>query len=364
MDDGRSTSEALVISKLLETLQQLPGAQASLRHADHAQSARARIDATIDLKLSGRPVLLVVEAKRSVFPRDTRETLWQLREYARGLNSRDLLIPVLAAESISPGSKELLKEENVGYFDMGGSLFLPADGAYVYIDKPAPKNFARSVTGVFKGKRSQVVFVLLHHNMQWFGVNDLAKAARASSATVSETLTVLDRFEWVETRGQGPSKERRLTAPRPLLDEWKKQILAGPKPKTHRYYVPNATNSEAFERRLDAAFHKAGVSYVQTGEAAAQHYAPFLTSVSRVACRAPMGGSIDVALSELGAQEVTEGVNFTIIDTPEDAGPFLFKERRGSTWLASPIQVYLDLLIVGGRASEAADHLRRERIGF
>jgi hypothetical protein len=32
--------------------------------------------------------------------------------------------------------------------------------------------------------------------------------------------------------------------------------------------------------------------------------------------------------------------------------------------LASPIQVYLDLLRGEGRAKEMADHLRQEQIGF
>jgi hypothetical protein len=364
MDKFRLASEQLVVSKLLETLQQLPGAQASLRHIHLAQHPRATtIDAEIDFKLANDRVVLLVEAKRDVFPRDTREALWQIREYARNVSGNDLLIPILAAESISPGSKELLRKEKVGYFDLGGSLFLPADGAYVLIDKPAPKSFARSVSSVFKGKRSQVLLVLLHHNMQWLSVKTLAKDARVSAATASETLIALERFDWLETQGQGPSKERRLTAPRALLDEWKKQVLAGPKPKIWRYYVPNATNSEAFEMRLDGAFEKARVPYVLTQESAAQHYAPFLTSLSRVSCRASSVRSV-AALKELGAREVSEGANFTIIETPDNDGPFLYKERRGPAWLASPIQVYLDLQMAGGRAQEAADHLRKERIGF
>jgi hypothetical protein len=51
---------------------------------------------------------------------------------------------MLVAESISPGAKQLLRAERVAYFDSGGSLFLPARGAYLYIDKPPPKSLARS----------------------------------------------------------------------------------------------------------------------------------------------------------------------------------------------------------------------------
>jgi Transcriptional regulator, AbiEi antitoxin, Type IV TA system len=363
MDGFRSASEQRVVSKLLETLQQLPGAHASLRDVQRTQHSRPTIDAAIDFSLSNDHVIILVEAKRDVFPRDTREVLWQLRDYVRHLSGKDVVIPIVAAESISPGSKELLKQENVGYFDLGGSLFLPARGAYILIDKPTPKPFARSVGSVFRGKRSHILRVLLHHNMQWLSVKMLAEKAGVSAATTSETLIALERFDWLETQGQGPSKERRLIAARALLDEWKKQIQAGQKPKMRRYYVPNATINEAFERRVDAAFVKARIPYVLTQESAAQHYAPFLTSVSRVVCRASSAES-DPALKELDAREVSEGANFSIIESSNDDGAFLYKERCDSAWLASPIQVYLDLQMATGRAQEAADHLRKERIGF
>jgi hypothetical protein len=237
-------------------------------------------------------------------------------------------------------------------------------GAYVFIDKPAPRTFARSVASVFKGKRAQILHVLLHDQLQWFSVKALAKAARVSPATASETLITLERFEWLTARGQGPSKERQIVAPRPLLDEWKKQVPAGPKPKIRRFYVPNATNNDTFECRMDSAFQEAGAEYVLTQESASQRYAPFLSSVSRVSCRAATGHSAVNALSQLGAREVSEGANFSMIETFADEGPFLFKVSQGSAWLASPVQVYLDLQIAGGRAQEAAEYLRKERIGF
>ncbi|MFK4654327.1 hypothetical protein ABIF97_004261 [Bradyrhizobium japonicum] len=85
-----------------------------------------------------------MQAKKSVFRRDTREALWQLREYPRHLGGGDRVI--LAAEAISPGSKEFLRRENVGYFDMGGSFFIPVPEAYVLIVTPVPRNLVRSVT--------------------------------------------------------------------------------------------------------------------------------------------------------------------------------------------------------------------------
>ena len=75
------------------------------------------------------------------------------------------------------------------------------------------------------------------------------------------------------------------------------------------------------------------------------------------------GGAADAVLSALNARVVTEGTNLIVIET-NSQGEFLFKERVGSLWLASPVQVYLDLLRGGGRAQDMAEHLRRERIGY
>jgi hypothetical protein len=67
--------------------------------------------------------------------------------------------------------------------------------------------------------------------------------------------------------------------------------------------------------------------------------------------------------AELEARPVNEGANLDVIET-RSRGEFLFRERAGNLWLASPVQVYLDLLRSGGRGKEMAEHLRQERIGF
>ena len=55
--------------------------------------------------------------------------------------------------------------------------------------------------------------------------------------------------------------------------------------------------------------------------------------------------------------------NLAVIET-KSAGELLFREQVGGVWLASPVQVYLDLLRGEGRAKEMAEHLRQERIKF
>jgi hypothetical protein len=353
-----------VVEKLLDALQTVPHAHTGPPEWDIPLDGK-KVDAKVDLRVAERSFILLIEVKKSVYPRDVDQILWQVSKYADQAQARDrnkTFVPLLAAESISTGAKELLRNELVGYYDTGGSLFIPARGAFIYVDKPPPQSLERAVRTLFKGKRSQVFQALLHKRDTWFSVKDLAELAKASPATTSETLAALERFDWIETRGQGPSKERRLTQPSALLDEWKKQVFAGRPLPIRRYYVPDS-NPEDLANRFAQTCEAHGVEYALTQEAAAQLYAPFLSNVSRVAFRMVPSRDGDMILGELHARVVTEGVNLIVIET-KSQGEFLFKEHIGSVWLANSVQVYLDLLSHGGRAQEMAEHLRRERIGY
>jgi hypothetical protein len=266
------------------------------------------------------------------------------------------------AESISPGAKQLLRAERIAYFDSGGSLFLPAPGAYLYIDKPPPKSLERSIRTLYSGRRAQVLHALLVHRRDWFGVTEIADEAKVAPSTASEVLTQLDRFEWLESRGHGPSKERQLREPGALLDAWVRQQSVLRPPSMQRYYVPEF-KGDALLDQLGRIFNAHQVNYAVTSESAAQRYAPFLTNVSVVRTRLLSGPAANAAIADLGARVVTEGSNLAVLET-KSAGELLFREQVAGTWLASPVQVYLDLLRGEGRAKELAEHLRRERIRF
>ena len=216
---------------------------------------------------------------------------------------------------------------------------------------------------LFTGKRSQVLHALLTRWRDWVGVNALANLAGVSAGTASETLTALERMDWVSSRGRGPSKERRLSNPAGLLDEWRTQILTTRRPLSRRrYYVPGG-DSMALAQRLAELCDRHHVEYVLTQDFAAQQYAPFLSSLSRVACRMVPGMGAGEVMTQLDARVVTEGANLDVIETTS-FGEFLFKTQKGPLWLASPVQTYLDLLRGEGRSRDMAEHLRKEILGI
>ena len=360
-----SLTERQLITRFVDALRELPGVDADLGLWEHANREGNRgHDTQIDLRVAGKSFVLLIEAKKAVFPRDVRHVIWQFREasHARPQGQGEAPLSLLVAESISPGAKELLRSERVGYYDSGGSLFLPAPGAYLYIDKPPPKTLAKSVRALFSGRRAQVLHTLLVQHRDWFGVTELAHQAMVSPATASQVLTELERFDWLVSRGQGPSKQRHLREPAALLDEWARQLASIRLPTLRRYFVPG-TKAETLPMRISEAFDAHDVQYAISHEAAAQRHAPFLSNVSQVRIRVLVGANADAAIGDLGARAVNEGANLAIIEA-KSPGELLFRESIDGVWLASPIQIYLDLLRGEGRSKEMAGHFRKERIGF
>lgn len=359
-------TERQLVEQFVEALRALPEVRADVEPGSWVTSGPDHgYDAKVDLWVAGKSLTLLVEAKKSLYPRDARQLLWRLKEFrnrwAHGSNAKEI-VPLLLAVSISPGAKELLKEERVGYFDSGGSLYVPAEGAYLYIEKPPPKSLMKSMRSLFSGRRSQVLHALLMRRTEWFGVKELAKLAEVSSATASQVLTDLDRSEWLESRGQGPNKERHLREPTALLEAWTKQLSTMRAPFMRRYYVPTVRTDELIQR-LDQVCTARGAEYAITHEAAGQRYAPFLSNIAQVRARLLASPAAEQAIGDLDARVVNEGANLFVIDA-KTSGELLFRERIDGAWLASPVQVYLDLIRSEGRAKELADHLRREKVGF
>ena len=367
MNIEASVAEQQLITQFLEALRALPDVRAKLDPQPPETGAGRSFDAQIDLNVSGKSFMLQIEAKKkAVYPRDVSHLLWRLlADKYSGAKPDEAPLSLLVAESISPGAKELLREQRVGYYDSGGSLYLPAPGAYLYIDKPPPKTLAKSIRALYSGRRAQVLHALLVRHDDWFGVNDLAQLAMVSPATASQVLSELELFDWAVSRGQGPSKQRHLSEPGALLDAWAQQLALARPLSLQRYYVPGiaGTNADNLLARVSKAFDASDAAYAISHEAAAQRYAPFLSSVSQVRARLMMDARAKLAIAELDARVVSEGANLAIIEA-RSPGELLFRELIGDVWLASPVQVYLDLLRGEGRAKEMAEHLRKERLGF
>ncbi|WP_143684899.1 helix-turn-helix domain-containing protein [Variovorax sp. KK3] len=319
-------------------------------------------DALLDASFSGHPVELWVEAKTNVYPRDAREQVsrWQRMEATPEQQRRRHLL--VAAQNVSPGAREVLAREGVGYFDQGGSLCLPFSGAYTLIDKPSEKTSSRHFE-LFTDARKPVLQAMLLNPELGFTVHDLASRTGSSGATVSKLMAHLEQDEWVTAEGSGPFKRRKLAKPGDVLDAWvAAETAALPHRKERRFFVPGRKGTELPELITKAVLPDAARADRHfTAEAAAHRYAPYLTTWTVTTMRAipQLTNQLPAAI---GAVEVDQGYNLLVIE--DSLASLRFVDAAGPIPLASRVQTYVDLMCTPGRAPDAARHLREQVLKF
>lgn len=357
----RANIEPELLKSLSDSLEAVPNAHLGEISWEAGIGDRLRPDAILDAVVADREIIFVIEVRGDVYPRDAREIVWQLKRYLRELDSSNRrYVPMIIARSVSEGAREFLQEEQIAYHDLSGSLFLSVDETFVLLERPKPKRAKRRAMNVFKGTRAQVLHALFDRPGEWVSASEIAEDAGVSPATVSETFKDLERREWLEVKGEGPAKRRRLIRPDVLLDTWRDSILASRASKRARYYVPRM-KPEDMAHEIKSGNYYDDFDLEFTGQFAAQFYTPYLSNVSDLTVRTFGKRTHDWLVTTLDAREVSEGANLVLIDAKPNKNRHRMHDEI-ERLMASPLQVYLDLLEDRGRSKEMAEHLRLQKL--
>lgn len=300
---------------------------------------------------------------RHAYPRDIRAALWTLDGYKRALPADADPILLVAADSLSPGSKQLLRERGVAYFERAGTLFVRWRHWLVNIERPPSEAPPHSdAFALFTDAREKVIHALLKHGGKWLTGTDLAELSGTSSYTCSVVLNELEKREWCETTGAGQTLRRRLVEPQQLLDAWSQHWIQRKETRSHWYYLP--TGSAPVMEQVCECIGKADVSlpWAFTGAAPANILAPLLTSVDVVTLAVPPGGTETIARA-LKAKPAEKGANVTIVERRGAGMQFLDSHGGRRAPFTSPFVMFMDLLDGRGRNKELAEALREKLMG-
>lgn len=360
---GGCEFENLVLEELTRTLDETLGPDATVRRVEgmpFASTADSEPDGLIEIQTPYKTLVVYVEVKRDVYPRDIRDAVWSLNKYMRYQDQAHDAIGMLAAGSLSPGARDQLKAENIAFFDLGGSLHLRHETWLISINKPSKrlKSYSHSVD-LFTDARGSVVHALLMHANAWLTGAELAEQAETSPYTCSVVLQELTLREWVESTGGGPSKRRMLIRPEKLLDAWAEQWQERKEKQTKWYtFVENPKHMLAhLADRIDRA--RVDFPWAFTGASAANVVAPLLTSTDGVEIIVPKGYAERMA-DMVGLKPVTKGANVTLIEREPASLLYRYRHPDHPAFFASAYILYLDLLDGRGRNKELADHLREK----
>jgi hypothetical protein len=350
-------SETKIVESFITALREAGVTVVERRCEESLDALRQKSRADALLRLNDH-TWLVVEVARSGYPRDIREGLWRLqRSKLEFPTSPKNTATAILADHLTASSREMLKHNGCAYFDLGGSLYLklPEAGLLIDIERPPPKLQERRANSIFTGAREQVVHALLHQRDNWCSGVDIASAARTSPFTVSQTISELERLDWVESKSIGPAVQRRLSQPGKLLDAWSAHWLTRNQ-KVSRWYQWSSSTEEMLHRIAQQVGARTGV--VLTGAAAANQLSPWLTGVDRVDLIVPPEAGEDIA-RELELKAAEQGSNISLLE--RSGASTLFDapaQAEQSLKRASPFILYLDLLDGRGRNKELAQQLR------
>lgn len=348
-----------VINVLSEALGALPEVSVGRVEADpHAMDSGANWEITLEVQ--GHPVCLLIAQKKSAYPRDVREAAWRLASLPLR-NGGVTYVPMVVSPALPQNSRDLLREQKLAYADSSGSLYLPLPWALFYVDRPVPRLPRRQAQNIYKGRTNQVLHVLLSEPGRPWHVSELAERAGVSPSTVHQVFTVLENNLWVEGQGRGPERVRFLREPGAVLDAWKEEHALGSYER--RSFYGWAQSLASLRETAVAALDTAAAPYALTLASGAEFVAPYATTIERLSILLPQTAPVSEVAKAANLQAVEDGANVTFF-LAKHPGPLLLRRRVENLWIASDIQLYLDLWASPARGREQAEHLRRERIGF
>lgn len=216
--------------------------------------------------------------------------------------------------------------------------------------------YLMSVHNIFSPVASRIVRVLLVNPKQEWSILGISKEA---SAGYGHTFRVVKTLLRMSLCRQTETNRVVVANPGELLTRWAGYYDFSLLNKVNAYYSLEA-DLDDFIKRLSAASEH-GLKYALTLQAGASSITPYVRPVNVHLYVDPK--KLDSWQEFLRLQLTELGGNIFLVE-PYDDGVFYKVQRARGINVVSNVQLYIDLYNYPARGREAAEHLRKEVIGF
>ena len=306
-----------------------------------------RPDIVAGVKIDRRTVKLVAEIRDSGQPRIARDAANQLVRYVGAIPKS---YGIFIAPYITPATAKICARDGLGYLDLSGNCRISFENVFVQ-QTGQPNLFLRKryLRSPYTPKAQRVLRVLLADPGRAWKTVELATEARVSVGQIANVKKELADREWIRITDKGFA----LSMPGDLLTEWA-QAYDFKKNDVRALY--SLTAVPEIETVLAAELGQRGIEYAMTAFSAAARLAPSVRYRRAAFYVADLPGDM---LSKVGLKPVGSGANVDLV-IPYDSGVFYGSRQVGGITIASPVQVYLDLLSYKARGEEAAEAIKRD----
>jgi len=312
-----------------------------------------KVDFLFTGKLKGKEYVFICEVKSSGFPTHILPSIIQLKkiaEYKRGY-------PIIVAPYISLRSAEICRQNQVGFVDFEGNVFLSFDN--ILIDKRVRERNAvekKELVEIFSPGATRIIRVLLEDKKERWLISELSKEANVSLGYTSEVLNALINQGYIDRQIRKGFQLKDKTS---LLDRWA---------SVYNITQNKILNLYTFEKDFSSLLKKIGSISESlklicglTLFSAASFVAPYIARFSDIYLY--VKGDIEIWKKELDLREVESGANFFLL-IPYDEGIFYGLKKIEGIPVIGNIQLYLDLFKYPARGREQAEYLRQQIIKF
>lgn len=283
--------------------------------------------------------------------------------------------PVITAKRLSPGAVSMLHEAGCSWADAAGHAeIMHPDGIFVSRARPTPLPDQATSGLTWSRSAYQIAEYLLSRRVRYpamrnaGGVDRVAQVAEATGLSTAQVSRVLRKFDdegYTSKFGaeRGPHAARAWEDASRLLSDWaghfSRSARLGPRAEIHVLSRDPLDWIRLIDTRLQ------GERWAASGWVAAQELAPFVTSTPDLLVYVPddhFEQSVQRMLADSDVTAVERGGRIHV--RPATTHVFEFVEVYERTRVVSPVRAYADLLRIGGRGAEAAEHLREVAIEF
>jgi DNA-binding Lrp family transcriptional regulator len=266
------------------------------------------------------------------------------------------VVPIVLARYLSPTDQETLRLARVAFADLAGNAWFVRDP--VYIDRRGfanPEKEERASRGPFSDKASLVIRALIEADAPE-GTRRIAEKTGLSPGYVSKITHELERRGYLARTRMGVA----VRHPGDLLKEWVFAYRKRRRPRGGSYFVstPDADRLVGRLAQTRAAESDDYVLTLHAGAGLVDRYADFDT-VDLYVRDVDVGAAI---ARELDGRPVDRGANLMLSVPHYRVSAFYGKRRIGGLWVASDLQLYLDLYDYPLRGREQAEHLFERRL--
>ena len=312
----------------------------------------------IEMRLAGgKPVRLDVVWLPEGWPSDVKRAL----AYLEGSSGCHL---VVAAPSLSAGAIEELRKRGANWIDERGNVRLIVPPGLALLKTAPPE---RRSAPSFAWSRSKVMIaeVLLSEPREPHELTVIAARTGISIAQVSNVLRAFDKLAWTERHGpkRGVGVWRTLANPGSMLEAWTAHLVAARPARRYGHRVFRDP-MQLLESEL-AAVLRERTSWAVTGWAGASLVAPFVTLTPVLHIYIASDDFDRVADDVFAAAKIRSVDSGPNVELWRAEGPIFLHAGTKTTFpVVSAPRLHADLVALGGRGEDAAEHVRETVIGY